>query len=127
MEGISKLTMKDEHSKYVCHECIGDQFLASEVKVQYDPTVCHYCGKTGEAITLENLAERTYDVLQEHFELTPGYPSEPYEHLEASEGRWERRGDSVEYVIAEIVGLDERVAEDMTALLSAQHGYWAEY
>ena len=96
------------------------------MKVQYDPTVCHYCGKTGEAITLENLAERTHDVLQEHFELTPDYPSEPYEHMEASEGRWERRGDSVEYVIAEIVGLDERVAEDMTALLSAQHGYWAE-
>ena len=98
MEGISKLTMKDEHSKHVCHECIGDQFLASEVKVQYDPTVCHYCGKTGEAITLENLAERTHDVLQEHFELTPSYPSEPSERLEASEGRWERRGDSVVFL-----------------------------
>ena len=120
------MTMKDEHSKYVCHECIGDQFLASEVKAQCDLTECHYCGDSREAMTLENLAERTHDVLQEHFELTPDYPSEPYEHMEASEGRWERRDDSVEYVIAEIVGLDERVAEDMTALLSAQHGYWAE-
>ena len=113
---------KDEHPKYVCHECIGDQFLASEVKAQYDPTVCHYCGKTGEAITLENLADRTHDVLQEHFELTPDYPSEPYEHMEASEGRWERRGELAKYIIAEIAGLDEEVADDVTALLSDQHG-----
>ena len=114
--------MKDEHPKYLCHECIGDQFLASEVKAQYDPTACYYCGKTGEAIMLENLAERTHDVLQEYFELTPDYPSEPYEHMEASEGRWERRGEPANYIIAEIAGLDEEVADDVTALLSHQHG-----
>ena len=114
--------MKDEHPKYLCHECIGDQFLASEVKAQYDPTACYYCGKTGEAIMLENLAERTHDVLQEYFELTPDYPSESYEHMEASEGRWERRGEPANYIIAEIAGLDEEVADDVTALLSHQHG-----
>ena len=118
--------MKDEPTKYVCHECIGDQFLASEVKAQYDPAVCYYCGKTGEAIMLENLAERTHDVLQEYFELTPDYPSEPYEHMEASEGRWERRGEPANYIIAEIAGLDEEIADDVTALLSHQHGgHWA--
>ena len=114
--------MKDEHPKYLCHECIGDQFLASEVKARYYPTACYYCGKTGEAIMLENLAERTHDVLQIHFELTPDYPSEPYEHMEASEGRWERRGEPANYIIAEIASLDEEVADDVTALLSHQHG-----
>ena len=121
----SQLTMKDEHLKYVCHECIGDQFLASEVKAQCSPTMCTYCGETREAVTLENLADRTHDVLQEHFELTPDYPSEPYEHMEASEGRWDRRGEPAEFIIAEIAGLDEKAAKDAAALLSDQYGHWA--
>ena len=117
--------MEDEHPKYVCHECIGDEFLASEVKAQCDPLVCHYCGETREAITLENLADRTHGALQKHFRLTPDYPSEPDEYMQARERRWERRGDPVEYIIAETAGLDERVARDVTAFLSDRHGHWA--
>lgn len=114
--------MKDEHPKYLCHECIGDQFLGSEVKARCASTKCYSCGKREEAIMLENLAERTHDVLQKYFELTPDYPSEPYEHMEASEGRWVRRGEPASYIIAEIVGIDEEVANDVTALLSRWHG-----
>ena len=114
--------MKDEHTKYVCHECIGDQFLASEVKAQRVPSMCAYCGETREAVTLENLADRAHDVLQQYFRLTPDYPSEPYEHMEASERRWERRGELANYIIAEIAGLDEEIAADVTASLSHQHG-----
>lgn len=114
--------MRDEHLAYVCHECIDDQFLASEMKAQCASTLCAYCGGTREAVTLESLAERTHDVLQEHFELTPDYPSEPHEYMEASEGRWDRRGETANYIIAEIAGLDEKIADDVTALLSHQHG-----
>ena len=116
------MTMKDEHTKYVCHECIGDQFLASEVKAQHVPGMCAYCGETREAVTLENLADRAHDVLQQYFRLTPDYPCEPYEHMEASEGRWERRGEPANFRIAEIVGLDENTADDVTGLLSHKHG-----
>ena len=115
--------MKDEHPKHVCYKCIDDQFLASEVKSQNNLTLCSYCGETRGGTTLENLADRIHQVLQEHFELTPGYPSEPYEYMEASERRWERRGDPVESIIAEIAGLDEKIAGDLTALLSNRHGY----
>ena len=118
--------MKNEHPKHVCHECIGDQFLASEVKSQFTPMPCAYCGETREAIALESLAERAHDVLQEHFELTPDYPNEAYEYMEASEGRWERRGELAKFIIAEIAGLDEEVADDVTALLSERYGgHWA--
>ena len=105
-----------EGIKYVCHECIGDQFLASEVKAQCSPTMCTYCGETREAVTLENLADRAHDVLQQYFRLTPDYPSEPYEHMEASERRWERRGELANYIIAEIAGLDEEIAADVDSV-----------
>ena len=117
--------MNDEQMKYVCRECIADRYLASEVQAQYLPTKCGYCDKTREALTLENLADRTHDVLREHFVLTPEYPDEPHEYMEAREGRWERRGDPAEYAIAEVVGLDEKAAEDLTTLLSEKYGHWA--
>ena len=79
--------MKDEHRKYVFHDCIGDQFLASEVKAQCVPSMCAYCGETREAATLENLADRAHNVLQQYFRFTLGHPSEPDEYMEVREGR----------------------------------------
>ena len=114
--------MMDEHTKYVCHECIGDHFLASEVKAQRIPSMCSYCGETREAVTLENLADRAHEVLRQCFKPTPDHPSEPDEYMKEREGRWERRGEPANYVIAEIAGLDEEIAADVTALLSHLHG-----
>ena len=105
-------------TKVVCHQCIGDSFLANEVKDNGTPSQCNYCNQVCEAKTLRDLTDRIHDVLQEHFELTPDYPDEPYEYYLASQGNWERRGDPVDFVIAEIAGLDEELAGDLTSLLS---------
>ena len=112
-------------AKRVCHSCIGDQFLADEVKRQGTPVICSYCSETREAITLEILADRIRDALQEHFDVTPDQPDDGYEYFLYRQGEWERRGDPVEYVISEMGGLDIDVASDVTALLSEWHGYRA--
>ena len=74
---------------------------------------------------MDNLGDRIHDVLSAQFELTPDHPVEPLEYLDASEGRWERNGDPVEWVIAEIAGLEEKPARDLAASLSDKHGLWA--
>ena len=119
--------MKDQalDTKHVCHVCICDQFLAEQVKAEATRALCSYCGDMREATTLDNLSGRIHDAIQEHFELTLGYPTEPYEFMTASEGMWERRGDPVEHVIAEMGGLEEDVARDVTSKLSDRYGYWA--
>ena len=119
------MTEQGNDTKYLCHECIGDEFLSGEVKVDSPPVLCSYCGKTLEAIGLDALADRVHDVLQERFYLTPGYPDEAYEHFLYDEGKWERRGDPAEYVIAEMGGLEEDASRDVTSLLSDRHSYWA--
>ena len=43
--------------KHVCHNCIGDQFLADLVKVKCAQALCSYYGVKREALTLKNLAE----------------------------------------------------------------------
>ena len=116
---------QDSEATHVCHVCIGDPFLSEQVKREWSPTTCSYCGETGEAIALADLANRIHDVLHEHFQLTPNYPDESHDYFLASQGKWERRGESVGFVIAEIAALDEEPADDLTSLLSERHSYRA--
>ena len=106
----------------VCHACIGDPFLAGEVKEQGVRRLCSFCGEIRGAVELEVLAERIHKVLYEHFELTPSQPADGYEYFLASEGKWERRGDPVEFVIAEMAGLSEEISDQVRDLLSGWHG-----
>ena len=117
------MPIQENHTKRVCHACVGDQFLAKEVKERRVRGPCSYCGEVREAVTLETLADRIHKVLDEHFELAPTEPEGLYEFMREHQGLWERRGDPVEYVIAEIAGLSEKIADDMTALLSDWHSY----
>ena len=119
------MTTQDVGTKKVCHICLGDQFLASEVQEKGTPEPCNYCSEIRGAITLDELASRIHDALQEHFRLTPGYPSNLYEDFLYREGKWERRGDDVEIVVAEMACVDEKIAGDLTSLLSGRHSYEA--
>ena len=110
--------------KNVCHGCIGNQFLAKEVKVKGSLGLCSYCGHTRDAVVLDNFAERVHKTLAEHFYLTPNYPTEPHEYLQASEHNWERRGTPVESAIADMACIQEKLATDVTRLLSTKYGYW---
>ena len=97
----------------VCHDCIGDSFLADEVKEKGSRGLCGYCGKRRKALTLEKLAERIHEVLQEHFRLS------------LNETPWRRSGYPVVDLIANMAGLDEEIADDVRVLLSEPHEYEA--
>ena len=116
---------KKEGSRQICHECISDGFLAAEISEQGEFGECAYCCDDGSVVSLDVLGTRVDEVLQEHFRLTPGYPEEPYELFLWRQDDWERRGDEVETVIAEIAGLDETVATDLTSFLSDRYAYRA--
>ena len=97
----------------VCHDCIGDSFLADEVKEKSHRGLCGYCGKRRKALMLEKLAERIHEVLQEHFRLS------------RNEISWRQSGYPVVDLITNMAGLDEEIAEDVRALLSEPHEYEA--
>ena len=120
------MNIEDAKTRNVCHECIGEQFLKRVVNEEGTLGRCCYCGKTQITLVLEDLADRIHRALQEHFELTPDHPSEPDEYVRlAMHGIWERSGEEVEYLIADIAGLDEQIARDVTSVLSDIHAYQA--
>ena len=109
----------------VCNNCVMNPILSEEIKEQGKHGICDHCGKPGETTALKDLAERIHDVLQEHFRLTPGYPEEPVELFLYKEDKWKRRGDPTDFLISDIAGLDEPIAEELVSLLSEKHTYEA--
>lgn len=105
----------------VCYKCVDDSFLRSELQAAGKSDTCHYCHEARECVTLQHLSERIHDVLKTHFRLTPSEPIDVYERVLANEGRWERSGDEVEDVIAEIAGLSQEIAAAVREYLSEQY------
>ena len=118
------MTVQDSDSKHICFDCIGEEFLADEVNEKDIPAWCSYCGAAQEAITLDDLAERIRTALDDHCVLTPGQPCDGWDYYLYSEGRWERRGDPVEHVIAELTQVEIEIAEEVTEFLSDRYGDW---
>ena len=111
------MTTEDIYTGYVCHDCIDDPFLVKVVRAEGTRVACSYCNAVGEALPVDDLAQRIHEVLQDHFELT-----QPIGHEYALEGLWERAGDLVQYVIADIAGVSEEIATDVMELLSDLYG-----
>ena len=118
------MTTNDIDTDYVCHACIGNTLLAKQVLAEGTRAECRYCDRVSEALPLYELAERIHEVLQTHFELTPSEP-EGIEYTFAKEGMWERSGSLVEWVIADIADIGEKIATDVRELLSDRYGYQA--
>ena len=121
------MTVQRNDTKHVCHVCIGDQFLAEEVKEVGTPTQCSYCDETREAVTLDGLAGRIDETIEEHFVLTPTEPS-GYDSVMIREGLsdfWERDGDPVDELIGSIACVSEDIASDVSRLLSDHRSYQA--
>ena len=112
-----------DNDKYVCHACISVDTLAAEVKRMNRDGICSYCGNERKVATLWHLAGRIHTVLQREHQITPSTPVDGFDHFMAAEGRWERRGDSVALVLAELAGLNKVIVGDIRDMLHNLHDY----
>jgi hypothetical protein len=107
----------DSDDTYICHRCIGDAFLKQEICRHGRKRECHFCGKTCEAWPLDELAEQVRGVFEQHFRITPSDPGEEGFAYDRDMD-WERRGELVADVIADIAGLEPEPAEAVRERLS---------
>ena len=110
----------------ICHKCVGDGFLAAEVKEQGNPGPCKYCGQTREALPLEALADRVHKVLDEYFELVPSDPTDGYGLFLQREGFWPD-GEPVAIVISGVMLVSDEIANDLRKVLHQRHDYRLDY
>jgi hypothetical protein len=106
---------EDSDNIYICHACIGDAYLKQEVLSDAHKRTCHFCRGISEAWPLDELAERIQMVIEEHFVVTPDNPSDDGFYYDED---WERRGEPVAEVIAEIARLEPEPTEAVRERLS---------
>lgn len=102
---------------FVCHECIGEEFLSNEVRDSGVSAQCNFCGEEAASIELDELGEKVHEVLVTHFYQTNSEP-EGYEYMLAKEGLWERDGYPIMDAIADVASVSEEVAEAIREYLS---------
>lgn len=120
------MIMIDQEKLSICHECVGDEFLKTEIRDQGKRGKCSYCQKKiRKVVPLPWLAEQIHSTIEEHFYLTSNEPT-PLEYIMLKDKDlnydWERHGQDVNYLIQEITEVDQDVANDIQTYLSFYFG-----
>lgn len=58
----------------ICADCIGEPYLKADVVMNGSKAQCTYCRKTGQTITLQQLAERLERVFKDHYQWISSPP-----------------------------------------------------
>lgn len=115
--------------KRICHCCVGESYLASEIRSSCDEAECDYCGESAPLIGIDMLAERIEEAFLDHYTRTAAQPDSWQERLMAdSESRyyWEREGTPVNEAIQVAAGIDEEPAADVLEILEAKHALYRD-
>lgn len=107
---------------FVCRNCVGDSYLRGLIDNQGMQGDCEYCDADELVVELDWLADQVKTTLESHFVHTsPDAPDWPMEWLK--EELWERSGEQIESVIAEMLGVSvEPVATDVRRNLAERFG-----
>lgn len=115
----------EEEQLSICHECVSDKFLKKGILENGKLGKCSYCENNLKAVKLKWLAENIHSAIEEHFYLTSNEPT-PLEYAllrdKESNYDWERQGQPAKYLIQDIAGVAESVADDVQAYLSFYYG-----
>jgi hypothetical protein len=113
--------MSANEDAQVCSECIGEEVLKNLILSGGEPGQCTFCGSKANCLALERLANEIHEVIEENFYLTSSEP-EGMDYALAKEGLWERPGDPVDVLIADIAKVSEELGEAIRDCLSEQYG-----
>jgi hypothetical protein len=104
----------------ICSACVGEAFLKAEIERTGENATCSYCDEDGKTVTIGELADEVETALEDHFRVTSEQPDHFQEMMlndSESTYQWEREGDAVGYVIADVAHIDEAPAEDVRQVL----------
>jgi hypothetical protein len=110
--------------KRICHFCISEQYLSSEVRTLGSEAKCDYCGKSAASMEIGELAERIEEAFTDHYERTADQPDSWQMSLQndrESTYNWTREGMPVGEAIQDAAGIDEEPAGDILAVLDDKH------
>jgi len=121
--------------KNICHECLGDEFLKTQILSTGKRGYCDYCNRKNRKVKgFLWFTESVHQAIEQHYHITPNEPTSVEDAISKdpeTDYYWDRRGDSVDFIIQEIAEVDEPIALDVKQYLSDEYGpypdeYWDE-
>jgi hypothetical protein len=109
-------------AKKLCHKCVGEKYLADEVRSKGQRGRCSYCVGAPGHTSLRTLP--SVETAEQHFsglQINPLPAAVPAVGSE-SNYEWERDGEPVVWAIANAAEIPEQVAQDIQAILDDKHG-----
>lgn len=107
-------------ASFVCHRCIGDAFLKTEIKRVKSLHTCMICGGHRRAIAFCDLCERVHGIVSEEFQPTDSQP-ESWEAYKDGDIGWERDGQSVDELLEEMLECNQKLIDAIKEELSGKH------
>lgn len=122
MEHLGDIGEDGDTDNRVCHACIGDSQLNSEIRRYGRPAPCAYCGNTRlRTVSIPQLARRIDPV----YRMMVGFgEQEPDFDPDSDNVHWIIRGDTPSQLIGDMIECaDTTIAEDIVEQLGSDHSY----
>jgi hypothetical protein len=98
---------------WICHECIGDNFLKQRIQAEGDRQICSYCGKEEKSVDLSTIAKWLDPVFRKNYVRSDEYPTS-----DDNDGTvWNTTGESPDNIISEMLDVSLDIANDIVDIL----------
>ncbi|WP_051881694.1 RES domain-containing protein [Chryseobacterium soli] len=99
---------------YICHECLGEDFLNKFVLSNGESHECSYCENRNVCIPLDDIISKVEYVILNHYERTPETPDY---WQQFSDQMWIRNGSIVEDILKDDFDINEYAAIEIAKIL----------
>lgn len=119
-----RISKPDCDDRRLCRACTASEWLKGEMARIGTVGLCSFCAADNEpGLPLHVVASYVDQAFENNFDQTPENPSDwEYAIRGGDASNWERSGDEIQYVLQDVVGVDEDVAEALRDTL-ADHYY----
>jgi hypothetical protein len=114
----------DSREYPVCFKCIGDTYLAKDIKKMGYKDQCAYCQKQRTVIRLEDIASRIELAISQHYIRTSTQPDDWESALmrdRESDYEWERSGTLLNELVELLADVSPKIANDIVEILDDKY------
>lgn len=118
-----RIPKTDGDDRRLCRDCTTSVWLRQEMDRHGETGPCSFCDNEDEpSLPLHVVASHVDLAFENHYIKTPENPSDwEYILMKEFEKDWDREGDEIQYVLQDVAGVEEDVAEELRDMLADHH------
>lgn len=106
--------------KYICCECIGEEYLKREISLNGNSHKCYFCEEKNNCFNLKEVINKVEYVILENYDRTREYP-DYWEELKAEEDGWYRDGQILHDILINDFEFNSKAALEISEYLQEKH------